>query len=48
MKGKCLGGKAQNGGRGKESVQGKKAYAPLGGERGGKGSEVKHGEEMLA
>lgn len=39
-KGKRLGREAQNGGRGKESVRGKKAYASSGAEKGGKGAKL--------
>lgn len=42
---KRLSGEAQNGVRGKESVQGKKAYASSGAEKGGKGRARRHGEE---
>lgn len=47
-KGKCLGGEAQNGSGGKESMQGEKAYASPAGEKGGKGRAGRRGEEILA
>lgn len=48
LKGKRLGGEAQNGGGEKESVRGEKAPASLGGKKGRKGRAGRRGEETLA
>lgn len=48
LKGKRLGGEAQNGGGEKESVQGEKAHASLGGEKGRRGRAGRRGEETVA